>query len=47
LGHLQDIFLEYESRVYKHLVSTIDAEPDRAIREILKIFLKKIYRRKK
>lgn len=44
---LQDIFLEYESRVYKHLVSTIDAEPDRAIREILKIFLKKIYRRKK
>jgi len=47
LGHLQDIFLEYESRVYKHLVSTIDAEADRAIREILKIFLKKIYRRKK
>jgi len=44
---LQDIFLEYESRVYKHLVSTIDAEADRAIREILKIFLKKIYRRKK
>ncbi|KAL6844439.1 hypothetical protein ACP4OV_026112 [Aristida adscensionis] len=44
---LQDIFLEYESRVYKHLVSTIDAEPDRAIREILKSFLKKIYRRKK
>jgi len=44
---LQDIFLEYESRVYKHLVSTIDAEPERAIREILKIFLKKIYRRKK
>ncbi|KQJ85061.1 farnesyl pyrophosphate synthase 1 [Brachypodium distachyon] len=44
---LQDIFLEYESRVYKHLVSTIEAEPDRAIREILRIFLKKIYRRKK
>ncbi|KAF0890668.1 hypothetical protein E2562_004181 [Oryza meyeriana var. granulata] len=44
---LQDIFLEYESRVYKHLVSTIDAEPDRAIRDILKSFLKKIYRRKK
>ncbi|XP_039774349.1 farnesyl pyrophosphate synthase-like isoform X3 [Panicum virgatum] len=44
---LQDIFLEYESRVYKHQVSTIDAEADRAIREILKIFLKKIYRRKK
>ncbi|XP_062183743.1 farnesyl pyrophosphate synthase-like isoform X2 [Phragmites australis] len=44
---LQDIFLEYESRVYKHLVSTIDAEPDRAIREILKSFWKKIYRRKK
>lgn len=44
---LQDIFLEYESRVYKHLVSTIDAEPDRAIREVLKSFLKKIYRRKK
>ncbi|XP_062226982.1 farnesyl pyrophosphate synthase-like [Phragmites australis] len=44
---LQDIFLEYESRVYKHLISTIDAEPDRAIRAILKSFLKKIYRRKK
>uniref|UniRef100_A0A0E0KW61 Farnesyl pyrophosphate synthase n=1 Tax=Oryza punctata TaxID=4537 RepID=A0A0E0KW61_ORYPU len=44
---LQDIFLEYESRVYKHLVSTIDAETDRAIRDILKSFLKKIYRRKK
>uniref|UniRef100_J3M279 Farnesyl pyrophosphate synthase n=2 Tax=Oryza brachyantha TaxID=4533 RepID=J3M279_ORYBR len=44
---LQDIFLEYESRVYKHLVSTIDAEQDRAIRDILKSFLKKIYRRKK
>uniref|UniRef100_A0A0D9WAK5 Uncharacterized protein n=1 Tax=Leersia perrieri TaxID=77586 RepID=A0A0D9WAK5_9ORYZ len=44
---LQDIFLEYESRVYKHLVSTIDAEPNRAIRDILKSFLKKIYRRKK
>jgi farnesyl diphosphate synthase len=39
--------LEYESRVYKHLVSTIDAETDRAIRDILKSFLKKIYRRKK
>jgi farnesyl diphosphate synthase len=47
LAFLKDIFLEYESRVYKHLVSTIDAEPDRAIREILKIFPKKIYRRKK
>ena len=47
LFDLQDIFLEYESRVYKHLVSTIDAEADRAIRKILKIFLKKIYRRKK
>ncbi|KAL6651893.1 hypothetical protein ACP70R_010818 [Stipagrostis hirtigluma subsp. patula] len=45
--YIEDIFLEYESRVYKHLVSTIDAEPDRAIREILKSFLKKIYRRKK
>ncbi|GJN26176.1 hypothetical protein PR202_gb14086 [Eleusine coracana subsp. coracana] len=44
---LQDIFLEYESRVYKHLVSAIDAEPDRAIREILKSFLMKVYRRKK
>ncbi|KAL6658022.1 hypothetical protein ACP70R_004269 [Stipagrostis hirtigluma subsp. patula] len=45
--NLQNIFWEYESRVYKHLVSTIDAEPDRAIRKILKSFLKKIYRRKK
>ncbi|KAF8660283.1 hypothetical protein HU200_057852 [Digitaria exilis] len=44
---LQDIYLEYESRVHKHLVSTIGAEPDHASREIMKIFLKKIYRRKK
>jgi farnesyl diphosphate synthase len=44
---VKDIFLEYESRVYKHLFLTIEAEPNRAIQEILKIFLKKIYRRNK
>ncbi|GJN01477.1 hypothetical protein PR202_ga18746 [Eleusine coracana subsp. coracana] len=44
---LQDIFLEYEFRVYKHLVSAIAAEPDRTIQEILKSFLMKVYRRKK
>ncbi|CAD6261939.1 unnamed protein product [Miscanthus lutarioriparius] len=44
---LKDIFSEFEDRAYKHLVTSIEAQNDRAVQEILKSFLKKIHRRKK
>ncbi|GJN26177.1 hypothetical protein PR202_gb14087 [Eleusine coracana subsp. coracana] len=44
---LKDIFSEFEDRAFKHLVTSIEAQQDRAVQEILKSFLKKIYRRKK
>jgi farnesyl diphosphate synthase len=43
----QEIFSEFEDRAYKHLVTSIEAQNDRAVQEILKFFLKKIHRRKK
>ncbi|CAL5014420.1 unnamed protein product [Urochloa decumbens] len=44
---LKDMFSEFEDRAYKHLVTSIQAQHDRAVQEILKSFLKKIHRRKK
>ncbi|KAL6651894.1 hypothetical protein ACP70R_010819 [Stipagrostis hirtigluma subsp. patula] len=44
---LKAIFSEFEDRAYKHLVSSIEAQQDRAAQGILKSFLKKIHRRKK
>ncbi|KAL6844440.1 hypothetical protein ACP4OV_026113 [Aristida adscensionis] len=44
---LKDIFSEFEDRAYKHLVTSIEAQQDRAVQGILKSFLKKIHRRKK
>ncbi|CAD6261928.1 unnamed protein product [Miscanthus lutarioriparius] len=44
---LKDIFSEFEDRAYKHLVTSIEAQNDRTVQEILKSFLKKIHRRKK
>ena len=37
----QDMFSEFEDRAYKHLVTSIEAQHDRAVQEILKLFLKK------
>ncbi|XP_006652943.1 farnesyl pyrophosphate synthase-like isoform X2 [Oryza brachyantha] len=44
---LKDIFSEFERRCYNHLVTSIEDQKDRAAREILKSFLKKIHQRKK
>ncbi|CAN6229876.1 unnamed protein product [Urochloa humidicola] len=44
---LKDMFSEFEDRAYKHLVTSIEAQHDRTVQEILKSFLKKIHRRKK
>ncbi|KAJ1273258.1 hypothetical protein BS78_06G265800 [Paspalum vaginatum] len=44
---LKDMFFEFEDRAYKHLVTSIEAQHDRAVQEILKSFLKKIHRRKR
>ncbi|CAN6269571.1 unnamed protein product [Urochloa humidicola] len=44
---LKDMFSEFEDRAYKHLVTSIEAQHNRAVQEILKSFLKKIHRRKK
>ncbi|RLM73636.1 hypothetical protein C2845_PM15G23960 [Panicum miliaceum] len=44
---LKDMFSEFGDRAYKHLVTSIEAQHDRAVQEILKSFLKKIHRRKK
>ncbi|CAN6250472.1 unnamed protein product [Urochloa humidicola] len=44
---LKDMFSEFEDRAYKHLVTSIEAQQDHAVQEILKSFLKKIHRRKR
>ncbi|CAO2146977.1 unnamed protein product [Urochloa humidicola] len=44
---LKEKFFKYEDRVYRHLVSSIEAQHDHALREILNSFLKKIHRRRK
>ncbi|CAO2142050.1 unnamed protein product [Urochloa humidicola] len=45
--HLKEKFVEYEDRAYRHLVSSIEAQHDHALQEILKSFLMKIYLRRK
>ena len=44
---LQGVFLEYESKSYETLVSSIEAHPSKAVQAVLKSFLGKIYKRQK
>ncbi|XP_054779489.1 farnesyl pyrophosphate synthase 1 [Prosopis cineraria] len=44
---LQGVFAEYESKNYEKLVSSIKAHPIKAVQEVLKSFLGKIYKRQK
>ncbi|CAN6241214.1 unnamed protein product [Urochloa humidicola] len=44
---LKDMFSEFEDRAYKHLITSIEAQQDHGVQEILKSFLKKIHRRKR
>ncbi|MQL67969.1 hypothetical protein Taro_000239, partial [Colocasia esculenta] len=45
--NLQAVFLEYESRSYKELITSIEAQPSIAVQGVLKSFLAKIYKRQK
>lgn len=44
---LQGEFAEYESKSYQKLKSSIEAHPSKAVQEVLKSFLGKIYKREK
>ncbi|PRQ28189.1 farnesyl pyrophosphate synthase 1 [Rosa rugosa] len=44
---LQGVFAEYERQSYEKLISSIEAHPSKAVQEVLKSFLGKIYKRKK
>ncbi|KAM7499028.1 hypothetical protein LguiA_023442 [Lonicera macranthoides] len=44
---LEDVFAEYESKSYKKLINFIEAHPSKAVQEVLKSFLGKIYKRQK
>ncbi|XP_078437729.1 farnesyl pyrophosphate synthase-like [Wolffia australiana] len=44
---IEAVFLEYEKTSYEQLISAINAQPSRAVQEVLKSFLGKIYKRKK
>lgn len=44
---LQGEFAEYESKSYQKLTSSIEAHPSKAVQEVLKSFLGKIYKREK
>lgn len=44
---LQAVFLDYEATSYQHLISSIEAQPNKAVQEVLKSFLLKIYKRQK
>ncbi|KAM5588958.1 farnesyl pyrophosphate synthase 1 [Rosa sericea] len=44
---LQGVFAEYERQSYEKLMSSIEAHPSKAVQEVLKSFLGKIYKRKK
>ncbi|KAM0944205.1 putative (2E,6E)-farnesyl diphosphate synthase [Dioscorea sansibarensis] len=44
---LQTVFSEYESKSYEKLIANIEAEPSKAVQEVLKSFLHKIYKRQK
>uniref|UniRef100_A0A0E0FRN6 Uncharacterized protein n=1 Tax=Oryza nivara TaxID=4536 RepID=A0A0E0FRN6_ORYNI len=45
--HLQRVFSEYERESYEKLISAIEAQPNEAVRAVLKSFLHKIYKRSK
>uniref|UniRef100_A0A0E0JMT3 Farnesyl pyrophosphate synthase n=1 Tax=Oryza punctata TaxID=4537 RepID=A0A0E0JMT3_ORYPU len=44
---LQRVFSEYERESYENLISAIEAQPNEAVRAVLKSFLHKIYKRSK
>ncbi|KAL6197794.1 hypothetical protein ACLB2K_027588 [Fragaria x ananassa] len=44
---LQGVFAEYERLSYEKLTSSIEAHPSKAVQEVLKSFLGKIYKRQK
>ncbi|XP_004302404.1 PREDICTED: farnesyl pyrophosphate synthase 1-like [Fragaria vesca subsp. vesca] len=44
---LQGVFAEYERQSYEKLTSSIEAHPSKAVQEVLKSFLGKIYKRQK
>ncbi|ERN19193.1 farnesyl pyrophosphate synthase 1 [Amborella trichopoda] len=44
---LQKVFAEYERSSYEQLIASIEAQPSKAVQEVLKSFLGKIYRRQK
>ncbi|XXG80076.1 hypothetical protein AAC387_Pa09g1022 [Persea americana] len=44
---LQNVFLEYERESYAQLILSIEAQPSKAMQEVLKSFLGKIYKRQK
>ncbi|ONK78037.1 uncharacterized protein A4U43_C02F13540 [Asparagus officinalis] len=45
--NLQSVFAEYEAASYEQLISSIEAQPSKAVQEVLKSFLHKIYKRQK
>eukprot|EP00252_Welwitschia_mirabilis_P010029 TRINITY_DN2305_c0_g2_i2.p1 TRINITY_DN2305_c0_g2~~TRINITY_DN2305_c0_g2_i2.p1 ORF type:complete len:182 (-),score=32.21 TRINITY_DN2305_c0_g2_i2:290-835(-) len=44
---LQDVFLAYENTSYKELISSIEAQDNKPLQHVLKLFLAKIYKRQK
>lgn len=44
---LQNVFAEYERTSYEQLISSIEAQPSKAVQGVLKSFLQKIYKREK
>ncbi|XP_023927416.1 farnesyl pyrophosphate synthase 1 [Quercus suber] len=44
---LQGVFVEYESKSYEKLVTSIEVHPSKAVQAVLKSFLGKIYKRQK
>lgn len=44
---LEGAFVEYESKSYNMLITSIEAQPSKAVQAVLKSFLEKIYKRQK
>ncbi|KAL2473559.1 Farnesyl pyrophosphate synthase 1 [Forsythia ovata] len=45
--NLQGVFADFESKSYEKLISSIEAQPSKAVQAVLKSFLGKIYKRQK
>ncbi|OAY72641.1 farnesyl pyrophosphate synthase 1-like isoform X2 [Ananas comosus] len=45
--NLEGVFADYESKSYEKLISSIEAQPSKAVQDVLKSFLHKIYKRQK